>query len=44
MNKKVNVQDLGLRDYKETWDYQEKLFQGIVQAHIFTKMMIQIVY
>ncbi|WP_300024248.1 lipoyl(octanoyl) transferase LipB [uncultured Maribacter sp.] len=27
MNKKVQVQDLGLKDYKETWDYQEQLFQ-----------------
>jgi len=27
MNKKVNFQYLGLKDYKETWDYQEKLFQ-----------------
>ena len=27
MNKKVVVQDLGHRDYKETWDYQEELFQ-----------------
>lgn len=31
MNKKVVVQDLGWKDYKETWDYQEKLFQGILE-------------
>src|SRR5690606_1918085 len=30
MNKKVEIQDLGLKDYKETWDYQEKLFQEIL--------------
>lgn len=30
MNKKVQVQDLGLKDYKLIWDYQEKLFQGIL--------------
>lgn len=30
MNKKVHIQDLGLKDYKETWEYQEKLFQGIL--------------
>jgi lipoyl(octanoyl) transferase len=24
MNKKVAIQDLGLKDYKETWDYQEQ--------------------
>ena len=31
MNKKVQVQDLGLKDYKETWDYQETLFQEILE-------------
>lgn len=31
MNKKVQVQDLGLKDYKETWDYQEMLFQEILE-------------
>ncbi|HLW62700.1 MAG TPA: lipoyl(octanoyl) transferase LipB [Flavobacterium sp.] len=30
MNKIVQLQDLGQKDYKETWDYQEKLFQEIV--------------
>ncbi len=30
MNKKVQIKDLGLKDYKETWDYQEELFQGIL--------------
>ena len=34
MNKKVIVQDLGHRDYKETWDYQEKLFQEILDIKI----------
>lgn len=34
MNKKVAFQDLGLRDYKETWDYQELLFKEIVDAKI----------
>ncbi|WP_417361920.1 lipoyl(octanoyl) transferase LipB [Galbibacter sp.] len=29
MNKKVILEDLGNRDYKETWDYQEALFQSI---------------
>jgi lipoyl(octanoyl) transferase len=31
---KVTLIDLGLKDYKETWDYQEKLFQGIVDVKI----------
>ncbi len=34
MNKKVLLQDLGYKDYKETWDYQETLFQGIVDTKI----------
>lgn len=34
MNKKVFLEDLGLKDYKETWDYQEKLFQKIVDLKI----------
>lgn len=29
MNKKVILEDLGNRDYKEAWDYQEALFQSI---------------
>lgn len=34
MNKKVILQDLGLKDYKEAWDYQEQLFQEIVNRKI----------
>jgi lipoyl(octanoyl) transferase len=34
MNKKVAVQDLGLKDYKEAWDYQESLFKDIVDIKI----------
>ena len=34
MNKTVSIQELGLKDYKETWDYQESLFKGIVDAKI----------
>jgi lipoyl(octanoyl) transferase len=30
MNKQVIVKDLGNKDYKETWDYQESLFEKIV--------------
>ena len=30
MNKTVAVQDLGFRDYRETWDYQEQLFGEIL--------------
>ena len=34
MNKKVYIQDLGNKDYKETWDYQEDLFKCIVDSKI----------
>jgi lipoyl(octanoyl) transferase len=34
MNKTVDVQDLGLKDYKDTWDYQESLFKAIVDTKI----------
>ncbi|KAB5489537.1 MULTISPECIES: lipoyl(octanoyl) transferase LipB [Flagellimonas] len=34
MNKKVALQDLGHKDYKETWDYQETLFKDIVDTKI----------
>lgn len=34
MNKEVYIQDLGLKDYKETWDYQELLFQQTVDLKI----------
>ena len=30
MNKKIQLQDLGNKDYKDTWDYQEELFKEIV--------------
>jgi lipoyl(octanoyl) transferase len=31
---KIQLLDLGLRDYKDTWDYQEQLFKGIVDLKI----------
>lgn len=34
MNKKIQLQDLGSKDYKETWDYQEELFAAIVDLKI----------
>lgn len=30
MKQKVHFEDLGLIDYKQAWDYQEKLLQGLV--------------
>ena len=34
MNKGVNIQDLGFKDYKETWDYQETLFKETIDIKI----------
>ncbi len=34
MNKTIELQDLGHKDYKQTWDYQEQLFKGIVETKI----------
>ena len=34
MNKNIQLQDLGNKDYKATWDYQEELFKSIVDLKI----------
>ena len=34
MNKEVFLQDLGQKDYKETWDYQEDLFKETLDIKI----------
>ena len=34
MNKRIIIQDLGLKDYKDTWDYQETLFKYILDIKI----------
>lgn len=34
MNNKIQLIDLGLKDYKETWDYQETLFQSILDVKV----------
>ena len=34
MNKKIQLLDLGNKDYKETWEYQEELFKQIVDLKI----------
>lgn len=31
VGRNLQIEDLGVKDYKETWDYQEILFQKIVQ-------------
>ena len=43
MNKKIVFQELGIKDYKVAWDYQETLFQEIVDIKIQNrKLEIQI--
>jgi len=34
MNKTIHIQDLGFKDYKAAWEYQEELFNGIVDLKI----------
>lgn len=34
MNKNIILEDLGSKDFKETWDYQEQLFKGILDTKI----------
>ena len=34
MNKQIQLFDLGNKDYKATWEYQEELFKGIVDLKI----------
>lgn len=34
MNKKIQLLDLGRKDYKETWEYQEDLFKDILDLKI----------
>jgi lipoyl(octanoyl) transferase len=34
MNKSVRVEDLGRKDFKATWDYQEQLFKAILDTKI----------
>ncbi|MFT4697327.1 MAG: lipoyl(octanoyl) transferase [Flavobacteriaceae bacterium] len=34
MNKSIEIQDIGSRDYKDTWEYQEELFQEILNIKI----------
>jgi lipoyl(octanoyl) transferase len=37
MNKQIALQDLGSKDFKDTWDYQEELFKGILDTKIKNK-------
>ena len=37
MNKKIQLLDIGNKDYKETWEYQEELFKKIVYLKILNR-------
>jgi lipoyl(octanoyl) transferase len=37
VNKGIILEDLGVKDYKETWDYQETLFKSIVDTKIVNR-------
>jgi len=34
LNKQIIIEDLGFKDYKDTWDYQETLFKEILDVKI----------
>jgi lipoyl(octanoyl) transferase len=34
LNKHIKLQDLGTKDFKDTWDYQEELFKSILDIKI----------
>ncbi len=34
MNKKIEIQELGYKDYKETWNHQEELFKEILDIKV----------
>ena len=34
MNKQIKFIDLGVMDYKDAWDYQQKLFDEIIEIKI----------
>lgn len=39
INKKVKFLDLGLKDYQETWDFQENIFAQIVEKKIQNRIL-----
>ena len=40
MNKTLNIQDLGLRDYKNVWDLQESLFKKTIDIKIKNRLQV----
>ena len=42
-NKIIQLQDLGTKDYKATWDYQEELFKGIVDIKLEKRNQLDLI-
>ena len=40
MSKSIQLRDLGFKEYKATWEYQEVLFQGIVDLKIKNRNLV----
>lgn len=40
-NKNIEVQELGLKDYKETWEYQEQLFKEILDVKVKNRREVE---
>ena len=34
MNKHIEIKELGVKNYKDTWEYQEQLFKDIIDLKI----------
>ncbi|WP_293871792.1 lipoyl(octanoyl) transferase LipB [Flavobacterium sp.] len=43
MNKEIQFHDLGIKDFQETWDYQEALFKKIVDLKIQKRIQPEII-
>ena len=41
MNKTIEVQDLGLRDYKDVWDFQETLFKATIDVNMILEIILK---
>ncbi len=41
MNRKVTFKDIGLVDYKDAWDYQEKLFREVVDKKLANRSLTE---
>jgi lipoyl(octanoyl) transferase len=42
-NQIIQLQDLGTKDYKATWDYQEELFKGIVDIKLEKRNQLDLI-